>query len=154
MFNQLLVLLEQPAPAPPVVVPRVTEGGGAEIRRWPRQQPLLQFEFRKGFLVTGTIQQPALRKPELHPTISYPLRILIPVRGQLQARIQSKYMVKGRLSEPVHVKIPIHGKLTHPFRIRLHAHGELTENPEDLEREIADLKYLIARKRRKRGEVE
>ena len=126
------MLLEQPAP-PPVTVQRASEGGGAEIERiWPRQVPPLQFQFRKGFLVTGTIQKPK-RKPTLQ--LSYPLRIHIPIIGTVQGRIRGKLAVTGRITQPI--------QLTHK------ATGTIRP---DLEREIQDLKYLISKKKQRRNE--
>ena len=130
MFNQLLILLEQPAPAPPVVTgKKISEGGGAEIRRIPRQQPLLEFELKQGFIVSGTI---------------------IDQKTSIQQLIRIPYPVHGQISERKTIPIRVRGIVQGHIQARFRPTGEITENITDLERDIADTKYLIQKKRRRR----
>ena len=144
------MFLEQPAPPPPAAVQKISEGGGAEIERlsrFPRQQPFLQFEFRKGFLVTGTIRKPLVKKPA---PVSYPLTIHIPITGSIQGQLTAKIITHGQVQGQLQHTVKIRGTVTHPLHLHWPVHGEITENVEDLERDIADLKYILDKKRKRR----
>lgn len=105
-WNQLLLLL-QPQPTPPSLIP--TSGGGAEIqlirRTYPRQQPQVLFRFRQGYLAVGQILEPpaAVRVKPIIP-ITRTLKLSIGAYGTIAIPIIQKFTAEGIVSEPITLK--------------------------------------------------
>ena len=104
------MLLEQPAP--PITVQKITEGGGAEIQRWPRQQPFLQLEFRKGFLATGRVQG------RLHQTQA-------PITGAIARQITQPLRAYGHVAELRNFNWQTHGSIADLQTVTKTVHGQV-----------------------------
>ena len=142
------MLLEQ-APVPTVTVQKTTEGGGAEIERiYPRQTPLLQFELKQGFIVTGQIRA---KRPSLKPELVqfHPILQRFQITGQIAHPILEKHLAIGKIIGTNTLTVHVRGAISRHLQLHFKTTGEITENTTDLERDINDLRYILDRKRRR-----
>lgn len=127
------MLLEQPSPT--VTIQKQT-GGGPRVGTRHEQQLWLRFRF--GWLVTGTVTQK--------------LEFNIPVSGAVAQRLSFRFPVSAQVAKAIMFRYPVYGSMNLKFQLPIR--GQVGKNTEDLEREISDLKYIVSKKRKRRGEQE